>query len=111
VDEYALEIGSLQRTLARLRAEEADLRLIDEYEVELRNLQALYQAAQQTLAAGQDDPRLARALSELGFGEWGLEGVYSFVYEAAMDADTEGRELAAVVDEIDFAASLVAALG
>jgi hypothetical protein len=111
VDEYAEEIATLQRTLARLRAEEAQPGIIDEYEAELRNLRALYRAAQQTLAAGQGDTRLAWALADLGFGDWVLENVYSFVYEAAMDADTEGRELGAVIDEIDFAGSLLAAYG
>ena len=111
MDEYAVEIGSLQRTLARLRAEEAEQRILDEYELELRNLRALYQAAQQTLAAGDADPRLREALFDLGFGEWDLESVYSFVYEAAMDADAEGRDLASVISEIDFAASLLAVLG
>jgi hypothetical protein len=111
VDEYAAEIGSLQRTVARLRAEEAEERIVEEYEVELRNLRALYEAAQRTMKEGEEDPRLARALAELGFGGWSLDSVYSFVYEAAMDADTGGRELSVVVGEIDFAASLVAALG
>jgi hypothetical protein len=111
VDEYALEIASLRRTLERLQAAEAEPAILEEYAAELRNLRALYRAAQQTLAAGEADPRLPRALGELGFGAWGLDSVYSFVYEAAMDADTGGRELAAVVDEIDFAASLIAALG
>ena len=106
-----MEIASLQRTLARLRAEEVAQPILDEYEVELRNLHALYRAAQETLAAGEADPRLAQALADLGFGEWNLDSVYSFVYDAATDADTEGRELAAVISEIDFAGSLIAALG
>ena len=109
MDEYSIEIDDLRRTLARLRAEEAEARLIEEYEVELRNLRALYRAAVETLAAGDRDPRLARALAELGFGEWTLDSVYSFVYEAAMDADTGVRDLAGVVEETDFASSLLAA--
>ncbi|HYA01440.1 MAG TPA: hypothetical protein VEK76_13990 [Candidatus Binatia bacterium] len=109
MDEYSIEIDALRRTLAQLRAEEAEQPVIDEYEAELRNLRALYRAATATLAAGGHDPRLATALSELGFGDWSLDSVYNFVYEAAMDADTGDRDLAAVVDDIDFVASLLAA--
>jgi hypothetical protein len=111
VDEYALEIDALRRTLARLRAEQADALLIEEYEVELRNLRALYAAATETAEAGAGDPRLRHALSDIGFGDWTLDNVYSFVYEASLEADGEGRELSAIVNEIDFAASLLAALG
>jgi hypothetical protein len=111
VDEYAMELNALRRTLARLREEEADGAVIDEYEAELRNLTALYAAAQETLDAGTRDPRLPRALDELGFGRWELPNVYSFVYEAAMDAESDGREVSSIVREIDFPASLLAALG
>ncbi len=111
MDEYAVEINGLRRTLARLREQEAELAVIDEYEAELRNLTALYTAAQETLAAGDRDPRLPRALDELGFGGWELPNVYSFVYEASMDADGDGRELSSIVRQIDFPASLLAALG
>ena len=109
MDEYALEIASLRRTLARLRADEAEQRVIDEYEAELRNLSALYAAALETMVEGERDPGLTAALTSLGFGSWKLANVYGFVYEASMDADTDDRELAAVVSEIDFAASLRAA--
>ena len=111
MDEYADEIAALQRSLARLRLEEAPASILEEHEVELRNLRALYRAAQQTFSAGAGDPRLPEALADLGFGEWSLDNVYSFIYEAAMDADAEGREIAAVVDGIDFTASLLAAFG
>jgi hypothetical protein len=108
VDEYALEIDSLRRTLARLRVEEAAPPLIDEYEVELRILVALYDAASRTMDARDGDPRLAGALACLGFGGWDLDNVYSFVYEAAMEAETEGRDLAAFIGEMDFPALLLA---
>jgi len=111
VDEYALEIDSLRRALDRLRAEEAAPAVIDEYEVELRILRALYQAAIQTVAAADRDPRLPGALEQLGFGAWRLDDVYSFVYETAMEAETDGRDLAAVIGETDFVASLLAAAG
>ncbi|MGO8687607.1 MAG: hypothetical protein ACLQT7_10605 [Candidatus Dormibacteria bacterium] len=111
MDEYQLEIDALRGTLDRLRAEEADPAVIDEYEVELRLLRSLYQAAIQTLADGDRDPRISGALERLGFGAWGLDAVYSFVYEAAMEVETDGRDLAGVIGETDFAASLLAGAG
>jgi hypothetical protein len=109
VDEYQLEINEVRRTLARLKADRAEQALIDEYEAELRNLRALYDAARATLDAAAGEPRLPRALAELGFGAWTLQNVYSFVYEAAMATDTGGRDLANVINHTDYAASLLAA--
>jgi hypothetical protein len=110
VDEYQIEIRQIRRTLARLKAEKAREELIEEYEAELRILVALYQAATETFEFGARWPSLPRALSELGFGEWTLTNVYSFVYEAAMDAEPDGRDLANVITHTDYAASLAAAV-
>src|SRR6202022_3381919 len=101
VDEYQIEIQALRRKLATLRDQDADADLIEEYEAELRNLTALYQAAGDTLAEGEHDERLVAALQSLGFGDWTLTNVYGYVYDASMEIDTEGRELAAVIDETD----------
>ncbi|MHB8488351.1 MAG: hypothetical protein ACYDCS_03530 [Candidatus Dormibacteria bacterium] len=111
MDEYQLEIQSLRRTLARLREEEADPALIEEYETEYRNLSSLYRAASDTFDADQTEPRLPDALASLGFGEWTLNNVYSFVYDASMELPVDdGRELARRIDETDYAASLLAVL-
>jgi hypothetical protein len=111
VDEYQLEIQSLRRTLARLREADADPALIEEYETEYRNLSSLYRAASETFAADEKDPRLADVLASLGFGEWTLPNVYSFVYDASMELPVDdGRELARRIDETDYAASLLAVL-
>ena len=56
MDEYQLEIQSLRRTLARLREEEADPALIEEYETEYRNLSSLYKAATDTFDADRSEP-------------------------------------------------------
>ncbi|HEY6377641.1 MAG TPA: hypothetical protein VI316_00510, partial [Candidatus Dormibacteraeota bacterium] len=56
------------------------------------------------------DPRLRIALAELAFGDWTLTNVYSFVYEAAMDAEPDGRDLANVITHTDYAASLLLAI-
>jgi hypothetical protein len=111
MDEYQIEIREIRRKLSRLRAEKASDDLIDEYEAELRNLDSLYRAATVTYEAAAARPELRRALAELGFGEWTLENVYNFVYEAAMDAETGGRDLANVISHTDYAASLLAAIG
>jgi signal transduction histidine kinase len=109
VDEYQLEIQSIRTTLTRLRTDEADPELIEEYEAELRILVALYTAAIEVLEAGVRDARLRTVLAELDFGEWTMENVYSFVYEAALDMDEAGHDLAARVGQTDFADALLAA--
>ena len=109
LDEYQLEIQSIRTTLGRLRADEADPELIEEYEAELRILDGLYQAATETLAAGEANPRLRSILAELGFGGWNMENVYSFVYEAALDMDESGHDLAARVGQTDFVGALLSA--
>ncbi|MBV8302466.1 MAG: FCD domain-containing protein [Candidatus Dormibacteraeota bacterium] len=105
VDQYQIEIRELRRQLARLQAAEAEPDVINEYEAEVRLHSALYRAAQETLAAGDHEPVLRRVLDELGFGEWTLDSVYSFVYEAAMELPDDG-DLAARIDATDFADSL-----
>jgi signal transduction histidine kinase len=107
VDEYQLEINEVRRTLARLKADKADEALIEEYEAELRNLRALYDAARAMYDAADAEPRLRDALADLGFGGWTLQNVYSFVYDAAMATDTGGRDLANVINHTDYAASLL----
>ncbi|HET9050547.1 MAG TPA: hypothetical protein VFO60_02525 [Candidatus Dormibacteraeota bacterium] len=106
VDEYQIEIAQLRRELSRLKAEEAPKAIIEEYEAEVRILLALYRAALETLARGDEDPLLPAALAEIGFGEWSLSNVYSFIYEAALDAETEGRDLANLVSGTDWPGSL-----
>ena len=109
MDEYQLEIQSTRRTLARLRSDEADPELIEEYEAELRILMALYEAATVTFAAGEELPPLRTVLDELGFGSWTLQNVYSFIYEAAMDMPESGHDLAAHVSQTDFVGALLSA--
>lgn len=109
MDEYQLEIQAIRRTLAKLRADEAEPELIEEYEAEMRILVALYEAATITLAAGKEIPELQPVLADLGFGDWTLENVYCFVYEAAMDMPESGHDLAAHVSQTDFVGALLAA--
>lgn len=109
MDEYQLEIQSIRSTLSRLRADQADPELIEEYEAELRILMALYAAATETMAAGETDARLRTVLEELGFGAWTMENVYSFIYDAALDMSEAGHDLAARVGQTDFVGALRAA--
>jgi hypothetical protein len=109
VDEYQLEIQSIRSTLTTLRAAEADPELIEEYEAELRILVALYTAATEVYEAGIPDLRLRTVLAELDFGDWTMENVYSFIYEAALDMDEAGHDLAARVGQTDFVGALLAA--
>ena len=109
MDEYQLEIQSIRTTLTRLRADEADPELIEEYEAELRILMALYAAATETLEAGLAHARLRTVLEELGLGEWTMENVYSFIYDAALDMDVAGHDLAARVSQTDFVGALLSA--
>ena len=111
MDEYQIEIRALRRTLARLKAEKAREELIEEYEAELRILVSLFRAATETFELGESSPDLRRALDMIGFGDWTLTNVYSFVYEAAMDAEPDGRDLANVITHTDYAGSLLAVLG
>jgi len=111
VDEYELEIGQVRRTLARLVASHANSTLIHEYELELRNLRALYQAATETYAAAAAQPEVVQALRLAGFGEWTLAAVYAFVYEASMALDADAERLAATVEDTDYVASLRLVLG
>ena len=110
MDEYQLEIQHLRRQLAHLHETEADPALIEEYEAEVRNLTALYGATRVTYDAGVHDRRLVDALELLGFGEWTLDNVYSFVYDMSMDLPLAGQDLAALVDTTDYAGSLLEVL-
>jgi hypothetical protein len=106
VNEYEEELQALKAKLEQLRIVEAPPEIIEEHEFEIRNLEAIYRAAQHTYALGSDDSELQLMLAEIGYGEWKLSNVYSFVYDAAMDAEVSGEELAHEVDQTDYAASL-----
>ena len=106
MNEYEEELRKLKLQLEQLRIEEAPPEIIEEHEFEIRNLEAIYKAAQHTYAIGSDDTELQLVLAEIGYGEWKLSNVYSFVYDAAMDADVTGEDLAHEVDQTDYAASL-----
>ena len=108
MDEWQLEMQEIQRHIAGLRARDGDPVIIDELEAELRILESFYATAWEVYEAGEDDPQARRGFAELGMGEWTFTNVYSFVYEAAMDAEPDGRDLANVITHTDYVASLLA---
>ena len=105
-EEYRLEIAELRRKVSRLKAEQGEPHLIEEFEAELRILEALFKAAAATLAALAREPELADGLLRHGFRGADFREVYAFVYDAALELELEGRPLAAVIRATDFTAGL-----
>lgn len=110
-NEYLLEISATKTLIERLRLAEADPVIIEEHEVELRNLQALYAAAFELFEDGEKDARLPQALHDAGFGEWTLDNVYSFVYDCTLEnPESSVKDVATIVHDTDFAGTLLAEL-
>ena len=109
MDEYLLEINDLSRRIARLKAEEAPLPIIEELEAELRILRAIYQAVLQLVEAGEADARLKAGFRRAGLGDFTLENVYFYVYDEAVALEPEGHDLASRISEHDFSTRLLAA--
>ncbi len=105
-EEYRLEIADLRRKISRLKTEHGELQLIEEFEAELRILEALFQAAATTLTAVEAEPALAHQLRVQGFGGADFREVYAFVYDAALELELDDRPLAAVIRATDFTAGL-----
>ena len=111
MDEWQLEMQEIQRRLAQLKAHDGDPVIIDELEAELRILDSFYLTSLDVLEAGMRDVEAQRGLQAERWGEWNLRNVYSFVYDLSMDLPAEpGRDLAAQIDSLDFAGSLLEVL-
>lgn len=104
MDEYTIEMHDLQRQIARLKFEKAELPLIEELEAELRILRAIYSATVQLHA--EKTALLARRLQERGLGEWTFDNVYSYVYEEAVSLEPDGHDLASRIQAQDYRAHL-----
>jgi hypothetical protein len=109
MDEYLLEINELRRRIAKLKAEEAPLPIIEELEAELRILRAIYNAVLNLVAAGEADERLRAGFRSAGLGEFTLQNVYFYVYEEAVALEPQGHDLASRITEHDFGSGLLAA--
>ena len=109
MDDYSKEIGDLQGEVARLVEAEGDKQEIAELEMQIRVLTALYGQATSLYDRGRGDPDLRRQLIIRGYGEWTLDNVYAFVFEAAVDLpDLEPKAFVNGIAHTDFASLLIA---
>jgi predicted translin family RNA/ssDNA-binding protein len=109
MDDYSKEIGDLRREIVRLVEAEGDAHEIAELEIQARVLEALYEQAMSLLDRGRDDDDLRRQLKIRGYGDWTLDNVYAFVFEAAVDLpDVEPRAFVKDISRTDFAGLLIA---
>ena len=109
MDDYQREIGDLRAEVARLIEAEGDAQEIAELEMQIRVLEAIYEQAAALLERGRGDPDLRRQLKIRGYGDWNLDNVYAFVFEASVDLpDDEPRAFVQGIAHTDFASLLVA---
>jgi predicted Zn-dependent protease len=104
VDEYELEIQQLQRRIAALKFKRADPVVIEELELQLRILQAIYRSTWRTFEAGEAQEALRDRFRELDLGNWTFENVYFYVYDEAVQL--EAGDLAAAIERQDYVALL-----
>ena len=109
MDDYSREIGDLQQEVERLVEAEGDPQEIAELEMQIRVLRALYAQATTLFNRGREDTDLRRQLVIRGYGEWTLDNVYAFVFEAAVELpDAEPRAFVNDISDTDFAGLLIA---
>jgi predicted translin family RNA/ssDNA-binding protein len=109
MDDYSKEIGDLQQEVERLAEAEGSPLDIAELEMQIRVLKALYEQATTLFEQGRGDPDLRRQLVIRGYGEWTLDNVYAFVFEAAVDLpELEPKAFVNGISHTDFASLLIA---
>ncbi len=109
MDDYSKEISDLEREVERLVEAEGEPQEIAELTMQVRVLKALYEQATTLFEQGRADADLKRQLIIRGYGEWTLENVYAFVFEAAVDLpDIEPRAFVQGISHTDFASLLIA---
>jgi predicted translin family RNA/ssDNA-binding protein len=109
MDDYSKEIGDLQQEVERLAEAEGSPLDIAELEMQIRVLKALYEQATTLFEQGRGDPDLRRQLVIRGYGEWTLDNVYAFVFEAAVDLpELEPKAFVNGISQTDFASLLIA---
>jgi len=110
MDEYSKEIADLSAQLEQLVDEEGDKSEIADLGMQLEILKAIYSRARELFAAGEGDGDLRAALAMRGYGPWNFDNVYAFVYEQAVELDSEGHhQFVGEIKEADFAGMLAAA--
>src|SRR6202521_582124 len=109
MDDYSREIGDLQREVERLVEAEGDPQEIAELEMQVRVLKALYEQATTLYDRGRGDPGVKRQLVSRGYGEWTLDNVSAFVFEAAVDPpDVAPKAFANGISHTAFPGLLIA---
>lgn len=107
VDDYSREIGELERQIEAMVEAEEDPKEIEELRMQLHVMRAIYEKATRLWEEGRDDPELPRLLALRGFGEWTMENVYAFVYEASVELPGEGHTaFLNEIKETDFSSLL-----
>jgi hypothetical protein len=109
MDDYSKEIADLRAQIeAMQQEEEADPKELKELQMQLDVLGAIYSRALELYDRGRDDLPSRRALAMRGYGDWTLDNVYAYVYEAAVDEPTSGHHaFLGVIRETDFGHRLV----
>jgi hypothetical protein len=109
MDDYSKEIADLQREVDRIVEAEGDPQEIAELQMQIRVLTALYEQATTLFERGHGDADLRRQLIIRGYGDWTLDNVYAFVFEAAVDLpDVEPKAFVNDISQTDFASLLIA---
>ncbi len=106
MDEYQKEIADLERQLEDLVEQEGDKDLISDLSMQLDILKALYARAVELFRQGERDPDLRQALAMRGYGEWGFDNVYAFVYEQAVELPGSHAAFVGGIRDTDFAGLL-----
>ncbi len=103
MNEYAKEIGDLEAQIEAMIEEEADRKEISELQMQLEILRTIYGKATGLFGAGQRNAELRESLVLRGYGEWTLDNVYAFVYEASVDMPVEGHHsFVGEISDTDF---------
>lgn len=109
MNEYEKEIADLEAQRDQLVEADGDRETISDLNMQIEVLQALYRRARQLLAAGEGDPDLRAALRMRGYGDWNLDNVYAYVFEASVDIPDAGHAaFVSAIRDLDFAAGLQA---
>jgi hypothetical protein len=110
MDEYTKEIRDLQREVDDLVEAEGDKKEIEDLQIQIDVLSAIYRQAQELYDRGRADAELRRGLKLRGYGDWTLDNVYAFVYEQAVELPDEGpKAFADDIRQTDFAGLLESA--
>lgn len=109
MDDYSKEIADLTAQIDQLVEEEGDKTEIADLSMQVEILKAIYARARELFAAGERDEDLRAALAMRGYGPWNFDNVYAFVYEQAVELDSDGHhQFVGEIKEADFAGMLAA---